>query len=61
MTTEEEEHDDTIVARHDTNVQVEIGPLSRLYAKVAHTHIMTFQVILMECDMDKNYMDFKCS
>ena len=43
MTTEEEEHDDTIVTRHDTNVQVEIDPLSRLYAKVASTHMMTFQ------------------
>ena len=32
MTTEEEEHDGTIVTRHDTNVQVEIDPLSRLYA-----------------------------
>ena len=43
MTTEEKEHDDTIITRHDTNVQVEIDPLSRLYAKVAHTHMMTFQ------------------
>ena len=43
MTTEEEEHDDTIVNRHDTNIQVEIDPLSRLYAKVAWTHMMTFQ------------------
>ena len=39
MTMEEEEHDDTIVTRH---VQVEIDPLSRLYAKVACTHLMTF-------------------
>ena len=43
MTTEDEEHDDTIVTRHDTNVQVEIDPLSRLYAKVAHACKMTFQ------------------
>ena len=43
VTTEEEEHDDTIVMRHATNVQLEIDPLSRLYAKVVHTHMMTFQ------------------
>ena len=43
MTTEEEQHDDAIVKRHATNVQVEIDPLSRLYAKVACTHMMTFQ------------------
>ena len=43
LTTEEEEHDDTIVTRNDTNVQVEIDPLSRLYAKVTHTYMMTFQ------------------
>ena len=35
ITTEEEQHDDLIVTRHDTNVQVETDPLSRLYAKVA--------------------------
>ena len=34
MTTEEKEHDDTIVTRYDTNVQVDIDPLLRLYAKV---------------------------
>ena len=39
MTTEEEEHDHTIVKRHDTNPQVEINPLSRLYTTVAlHVH-----------------------
>ena len=43
MTTEEEEHDETIVTRRDTNVQVEIDPVSRSYAKVACTHMMTFQ------------------
>ena len=45
MTTEDKEHDDTIVTRHHTNVQVEIHPLSSLYAKVACTHMimMTFQ------------------
>ena len=43
MTTEEEKYDDTIVTRHGTNVQVEIDPVSRLYAKVACTHMMTFQ------------------
>ena len=43
VTTEEERHDDTIVKRHATNVQLEIDPLSKLYAKVAHTHMMTFQ------------------
>ena len=43
VTTEEEEHDETIVTRHATNVQLDIDPLSRLYAKVACTHMMTFQ------------------
>ena len=43
VTTEEEECDDTIVTRHATNVQLEIDPLSKLYAKVVHTHMMTFQ------------------
>ena len=43
VTTKEEEHDETIVTRHATNVQLEIDPLSKLYAKVAHTHMMTFQ------------------
>ena len=43
VTTEEERHDDTIVKRHATNVQLEIDPLSKLYAKVAHKHMMTFQ------------------
>ena len=43
MTTEEERYDDTIVTRHATNVQLEIESLSKLYAKVAHTHLMTFQ------------------
>ena len=43
VTTEEEEHDDTIVTIHATNMQLEIDPLSKLYAKVAHTHMMTFQ------------------
>ena len=41
--TEEERHDDTIVKRHATNVQLEIDPLSKLCAKVAHKHMMTFQ------------------
>ena len=27
----------------DTNVQLDIDPLSKLYAKVAHKHMMTFQ------------------
>ena len=43
MITEEERDDDTIVKRHTTNVQLEVDPLSKLYAKVAHKHIMTFQ------------------
>ena len=43
VTTEEEEHDGTIVTRHATNVLLEIDPLSRLYANVACTHMMTFQ------------------
>ena len=42
VTTEEERPDDTIVKRHATNVQLEIDPLSKLYAKVAHKHMMTF-------------------
>ena len=33
----------TIVKRHATNVQLDIDPLSKLYAKVVHKHIMTFQ------------------
>ena len=43
VTTEEEEHDDTIVKRHATNVQLEIDPLSKLYAKVTCTRVMTFK------------------
>ena len=43
MTTGKEGHGDTIVTRHDTNVQAEIDPLSRLYTKVACTHMITFQ------------------
>ena len=43
MTTEEKEHDDTVLTRHDTRVQVETDPLARLYAKVAPTHMMTSQ------------------
>ena len=30
MTTEEKEHDDTIVIRHDTSVQVEIDSTSKI-------------------------------
>ena len=71
--TEDERHD-TIVKRHATNVQLEIYPLSKLYAKVAHKHMITFQdycsrmqslntkhKIVMECNMDKNYMDIQYS
>ena len=43
MTTEEETDADTIVKRHATNVQLDIDPFSKLYAKVAHKHMMTFQ------------------
>ena len=43
VTTVEERHNDTIVRRHATNVQLEIDPLSKLYTKVAHKHMMTFQ------------------
>ena len=43
VTTEEERDADTILKRHATNVQLEIDPLSKLYAKVAHKHMMTFQ------------------
>ena len=43
MTTEEETDADTIPKRHGTNVQIDIDPLSKLYAKGAHKHMMTFQ------------------
>ena len=43
MTTEEETDADSIIKRHATNVQLDIDPLSKLYAKVAHKHMMTFQ------------------
>ena len=43
VTSEDEEDDDTIFNRDTTNVQLEIDPLSRLYAKVACTHMITFQ------------------
>ena len=43
VTTEEETDADTIPKRPDTNVQLDIDPLSKLYAKVAHKHMMTFQ------------------
>ena len=41
--TEEETDADIIPKRPDTNVQLDIDPLSKLYAKVAHKHMMTFQ------------------
>ena len=43
VTTEEETDADTIPKRPETNVQLDIDPLSKLYAKVAHKHMMTFQ------------------
>ena len=43
MTTEEETDANTILKRHGTNVQLDIDPLSKLYAKVAYKHMMTFQ------------------
>ena len=43
VATKEETAGDTIVKRHATNVQLDIDPLSKLYAKVTHKHIMTFQ------------------
>ena len=43
MTTEVETDADTIPKRPDTNVQLDIDPLSKLYAKLAHKHMMTFQ------------------
>ena len=43
VTTEEETDADTILKRHATNVQLDINPLSKLYAKVAHKHMMTIQ------------------
>ena len=43
VTTEEEKDTDTIPKRPDRNVQLDIDLLSKLYAKVAHKHIMTFQ------------------
>ena len=43
VTTEEERDDDTIVRRYATNVKLKIDLLSKLYANVAHKHMMTFQ------------------
>ena len=43
VTTEEETDADTIPKKPDTNLQLDIDPLSKLYAKVAHKHMMTFQ------------------
>ena len=43
VTTEEETDVDIIPKRPDTNVQLDIDPLSKLYTKVAHKHMMTFQ------------------
>ena len=43
VTTVEKTDADTIPKRPDTNVQLEIDPLSKLYAKVSHKHMMTFQ------------------
>ena len=42
-TTAEETDADTIPKKTDKNVQLDIDPLSKLYAKVAHKHMMTFQ------------------
>ena len=53
MTTEEKEHDDTIVTQHDINVQVEIDSLLRLYAKVACNTWWPSKITVQECDMDK--------
>ena len=43
VTTEEETDAYTIPKKPDTNVQLDIDPLSILYAKVAHKHMMTFE------------------
>ena len=43
MTTEEETDADTIPKRPDTNIQLDIDPLSKWYAKFAHTCKMTFK------------------
>ena len=43
VTAEEETDADTMPKKPDTNVQRDIDPLSKLYAKVAHKHMMTFQ------------------
>ena len=43
VTTEEQTDADTIPKKPDTNVQLDIDPLSKIYAKVAHNHMMTFQ------------------
>ena len=43
VTTEEGTDADNILKRHATNVQLDIDPLSKLYAKGAHKHMMTFQ------------------
>ena len=42
VTTEVETTGDTILERYGTNVQLDIDPLSKLYVKVAHKHMMTF-------------------
>ena len=51
MTTEEETDADTIPKRHGTNVQLDIDPLSKLYAKVAQKHMITFQDTVQECNL----------
>ena len=43
VTAEEETDADTMPKKPDTNVQLDIDPLSKLYAKVAHKRLMTFQ------------------
>ena len=51
MTIEEETDADTIPKRHGTNVQLDIDPLSKLYAKVAQKHMITFQDTVQECNL----------
>ena len=53
VTTEEEREDDTIVKRHSTNVQLDIDWLSKLYAKVAHKHMMDIPRLLFKNAISK--------
>ena len=53
VTTEEETDVDTIPKKTDTNVQLDIDPLSKLYAKVAHKHMMDIPRLLFKDEILK--------